>query len=99
MDENSRKYVCAICGKSYENLEDRIACETKCFNERKMIEAKQKEDKLKTKRINSEKEIEQKLAEVNEMIREHLNEYDSLKLSHTYYYLSYIFSKHPLWMF
>ena len=38
MDENSRMYVCAIYGKSYEHVEDRIACETKCRKKRKAAE-------------------------------------------------------------
>lgn len=95
----NEKYVCAICGKSYKHIEDRIACETKCLNERKIAEAKKKESEFKTKRTNSEKEIEKRLDEVNKMVEEHLNEYGNISLTHSYYYLSYIFSRHSLWMF
>ena len=47
MDENSRMYVCAICGKSYEHVEDRIACETKCLKKRKAAEERAKKEKIR----------------------------------------------------
>ena len=47
----NKKYNCEICGKMYDELKDRIECETKCFkqqaeNAKKAAEAKKKEEKM-----------------------------------------------------
>ena len=91
------KYYCAICGKSYDCVKDRIQCESKCFEEYKAAEAKRKENEIKAKRDASSKEIEKKLEEVNDMLEKHLKEYDSFSLKGNYYYLRYIFTKTMWW--
>ena len=98
MDENSRMYVCAICGKSYEHVEDRVACETKCLKKRKAEEEQKKRNEAREKLTNSTKAIEKKLTEVDEMIKQHLNEFESLELTRNYPYLSYIFKKFTFWL-
>lgn len=98
MDENSRMYVCAICGKSYEHVEDRIACETTCLKKRKAEEEQKKRNEAREKLTNSTKAIEKKLIEVDEMIKQHLNEFESLELTRNYPYLSYIFKKFTFWL-
>lgn len=98
MDENSRMYVCAICGKSYEDVEERIACETTCLKKRKAEEEQKKRNEAREKLTNSTKTIEKKLTEVDEMIKQHLNEFESLELTRNYPYLSYIFKKFTFWL-
>lgn len=48
-------YICAICGKQYGKIEDRIACETACFEHYKQEEDKRKKEELKAREY---KEIE-----------------------------------------
>lgn len=98
MDENSRMYVCAICGQSYEHVEERIACETKCLKKRKAAEEQKKRDEAREKRTTSTKAIEKKLTEVDEMIKQHIEEFESLELTRNYPYLSYIFKKFTFWL-
>lgn len=94
---NEKKYICAICGKSYDGIAERIACETKCLKEHKVAEAQKKANEIKAKRDASTKAIEAKLAEVDEMLRNHLQEHESFHLTGNYYYLRYIFSKTMWW--
>lgn len=95
---NEEKYYCAMCGKSYESVKDRIACETECYKNYMAAEAKKKSDEAKAKRDSSTKAIENKLAELNKMIESHLREYEYLNLTRHYPYISYVFKK-PVWWF
>ena len=92
------KYTCAMCGKTYSHLEERIACETKCLKAFKETEAQRKADEIKAKCDASTKAIEEKLTEVNEMLEKHLREYESFHMKGNYYYLRYIFSKALWWL-
>lgn len=94
---NEEKYYCAICGKGYDSVKSRIACETKCFKEYQEAEAKKKADEIQKNRDASEKAIEKKLEEVNEMIGKHLKDYETFHLNGNYYYLRYIFNKSMWW--
>ena len=87
------KYVCAICGKEHEHIEERIQCETKCLEERKEAEKKRERDDFNKRYVASRDAVENSLAEANEMIHEHLKEFGALYLSRDYYYLSYLFCK------
>lgn len=95
MDE--RMYKCAICGKQYTRIEDRINCESTCLKKRKEAEDKKKLAEMKEKQMASEKAIKDELAKVNLMIKEHLNKYDSFIINENYYYLSYIFGRRNFW--
>lgn len=44
------KFKCAICGKEFEDVEERIHCETTCLHQRKEAEAKKKELELQAER-------------------------------------------------
>ena len=94
---NEEKYYCAICGKGHDSVKSRIECESKCYKEYLAAEAKKKADEVNMKREASEKAIEKKLAEVNDMLAKHLEEYESFHLKNNYYYLRYIFSKTMWW--
>ena len=92
-------YYCAICGNSYESIEERAECETKCIQERKEAEAKKKQLEHEAAKTASEEAIYTALADVNTMIAEHLREYRTLILKRNYPYLKYLFkSDIGLWI-
>ena len=95
MDE--KMYKCAICGKQYADIEDRIDCESSCLKKRKEAESRKKLAEMKERQMDSEKAIKDELAKVNLMIKEHLDKYDSFSINESYYYLSYIFRKINWW--
>ena len=53
-DEVSNKivYHCAICGKPYDTVDKRVACETKCLAERKKAQAELEKKKLEEKKTS-----------------------------------------------
>lgn len=91
-------YTCAVCGKSYEAIEDRVKCESKCVADRKRAEEEKKRNEYATKKRESEQAIDKALSSVNEMIAKHLKEYDQLYLKRSYPYLKYMFANTP-WVF
>ena len=93
---NEQKYICAICGKEYDSVKSRIECESACYKNYLAVEARKKADEVKMKREASEKAIEAKLAEVDKMLKEHLEEYETFHFSRRYSNLTYIF-KNMLW--
>lgn len=99
-------YVCALCGSSHNDIEERIACETKCLKKRKEEEARAAREAEKRameaerkKKVESEKAIEAELKKVNEMIVEHCTKYGSLNLSDDYANLAVLFDKPTMWWF
>ena len=95
--DNNKMYECAICGKSYPSIDQRVECETKCLAERKKLEEEMKRNQYNTKRDESAREINKALYDVNEMITEHLKKYTSLSLSDDYPQLRYIFNRSAWW--
>lgn len=87
------KYVCAICGKEHERIEERIQCETKCLEERKKAEKQKERDDFNKRYMDSNKAVEDILVEANEAVHAHLKEFGALSLSRDYYYLSYLFCR------
>lgn len=85
------KYHCAICGNSYEHVEERAKCEAKCIRERQEAEAKKKQLEYEAAKTASEEAIYMALSDVNEMIAEHLRKYETLMLKNNYPYLRYLF--------
>ncbi len=73
-------YYCGICGKKYDNIEDRIACETKCLKEKNNKAA---EDAKVAKKAEAQKAIDQKIADwlkmhldITEMIGDYYEEFE-----------------------
>ena len=91
------KYHCAVCGESYDTVEERVACETKCLRDRKEAEALKKLNEEKEERLNSEKAINEVLDKADKMIKEHLDKHETFTMSRSYYYLSYLFRKMHWW--
>ena len=88
----AEKYTCAICGESYESVEERVQCESKCIVHHKKAEEEKKRNEYATKKRESEQAINKELSNVNEMIAKHLKEYETVALNKNYPYLNYIFS-------
>ena len=93
------KLYCAICGNSYEEVEDRAACEAKCIKERQEAEEKRKQFEYDEAKNASEEEIGDALSSVNKMIAEHLQRFETLSLKNNYPYLRYLFKNSVGWWF
>lgn len=94
---NETMYTCAICGKSYADLSERIACETKCLADRKAAEEKKKKMELKRKQAESEKIVLDTLLYTEEVIRRHIETYGAIRIDKEYPYLGYIFGTSKYW--
>ena len=86
-DEVSNKmvYHCAICGKSYDTVDERVACETKCLAERKKAQAELEKKKLEEKKTTRKEEIEKKYKELSTLVKNYINDYGSLQLGESHY--------------
>lgn len=91
-------YKCAICGTEYEDLKNRIVCETKCLKELKEAEEAKKADEYNAKYKESLNTIYNKLTEIDVMLKEHMKEYGSFSLNGNYPYLKYIFNHSTWWL-
>ena len=91
------KYLCAVCGTPHDTIEERNNCESKCIAKHKQEDEIRKRNEEAAKRNNSRKEIEDILDKADKMIQAHLKKYESLSLTRTYYYLSYVFRKVSMW--
>lgn len=60
MEQN---YICAICGKSYTKIEERMECEQKCLKDKKLNLVKEEQEK-------QIKEAEKLLKEISDIDNE-----------------------------
>lgn len=72
---NMKTYTCDICGKIYDTVEERNACETKCLADRKKAEAKRKEEELRKIKETRKKEIEMAYDHYNELLKTYIKDY------------------------
>lgn len=77
-------YRCAICGKSYDTIEERSACETKCLSDRAEAERKRKEEELRKTKENRKKEVDMAWDHYNELRNEYLKDYGSYSIVRDY---------------
>lgn len=70
-------YKCGICGKEYENIEDRIACETKCLHDRKVAEEKRKKMKLEQEKETRRKEVQMAWDHYSDLLKAFIEDYGS----------------------
>ena len=89
-------YKCEICGKTYEELANRIECETKCLKALKEEEEELKRAEYENNRIESAEAIYEALHEVDQMLKLHMKEFKSFALNGNYPHLKYIFN-HSFW--
>ena len=87
-DEVSNKmvYHCAICGKPYDTVDERVACETKCLAARKKAQAELEKKKLEEKKTTRKEEIEKKYKELSTLVKNYINDYGSLQIGDTRYF-------------
>ena len=87
-DEVSNKmvYHCAICGKSYDTVDERVACETKCLSARKKAQAEIEKKKLEEKKNTRKAEIEKKYKELATLVNDYCKDYGSLQLGESRYF-------------
>ena len=76
-DEISNKmvYHCAICGKPYDTVDERVACETKCLAARKKAQAEIEKKKLEEKKNTRKAEIEKKYKELATLVNDYCKEF------------------------
>lgn len=81
-DEVSNKmvYHCAICGKPYDTVDDRVACETKCLAARKKAQAEIEKKKLEEKKNTRKAEIEKKYKELATLVNDYCKDYGYLQI-------------------
>lgn len=85
-DTNKAQYNCAICGKSYDTIDERVACETKCLADRKKAQAALEKKKLEEKKSTRKTEIEKKYKELTTLVRDYCHDYGSLQLGESHYF-------------
>ena len=87
-DEVSNKmvYHCAICGKPYDTVDERVACETKCLAARKKAQAEIEKKKLEEKKNTRKADIEKKYKELSTLVKNYINDYGSLQIGDTRYF-------------
>ena len=81
-DEVSNKmvYHCAICGKPYDTVDERVACETKCLAARKKAQAEIEKKKLEEKKNARKAEIEKKYKELATLVNDYCKDYGYLQI-------------------
>ena len=79
-DSNKATYRCAICGKAYDTIEERVSCETKCLAARKKAQAELEKKRLEEKKTTRKAEIEKKYKELATLVNDYCKDYGSLQL-------------------
>ena len=87
-DEVSNKmvYHCAICGKPYDTVDERVACETKCLAARKKAQAEIEKKRLEEEKTTRKAEIEKKFKELSNLVNDYCKDYGSLQLGESRYF-------------
>ena len=68
-------YKCEICGNSYENLEDRIDCEVKCLEARKVAEEKRKQAERDAEKETRRAEVEAAQQKYLDLLSKYVEDY------------------------
>ena len=85
-DSNKATYRCAICGKAYDTIDERVACETKCLAARKKAQAELEKKKLEEEKVTRKAEIEKKFKELSNLVNDYCKDYGSLQLGESRYF-------------
>ena len=83
---NNVKYRCAICGNSYDTIDERVDCETKCLAARKKAQEELKKKKLEEEKTTRKAEIEKKFKELSNLVNDYCKDYGSLQLGESRYF-------------
>lgn len=81
--EEMKTFECAICGKKYNDLKSRVACETKCLEEQEKMKKALADDSKKKAKKAAEEKIDKELevlvkqyGKVTSMIKDYYQEFD-----------------------
>lgn len=77
MNTENRMYNCALCGKYYFNIIDRITCEQKCYAKQQEEEKKAVEAKKKAEKDTRVAEVTQAIEHAAELLNKYINDYGS----------------------
>lgn len=83
---NKATYRCAICGKAYDTIDERVACETKCLAARKKAQAELEKKRLEEKKTARKAEIEKKYKELAILVKDYCKDYGSLQIGESNYF-------------
>ena len=86
IETNKVQYHCAICGKAYDTIEERVSCETKCLASRKKAQEELKKKKLEEEKAARKDEIEKKYKELSALVNDYCKDYGSLQIGDTRYF-------------
>ena len=86
IETNKVQYHCAICGKAYDTIDERVACETKCLAARKKAQVELKKKKLEEEKATRKAEIEKKYKELSALVNDYCKDYGSLQIGDTRYF-------------
>ena len=102
MEENKipckTTYKCALCGQTYQTVEERAACEADCIHDRREAERVKRQNEYQAQKDASAAKIEEKMNELNSMIQVHMSKYNTLTVTKPYYFLTYVLKKPFLWV-
>lgn len=79
MNENNiyakPKYKCAICGKVYDTIEERMKCEQSCINRKKELEKKAEAAKKKAEKETRKKELDEAIKHAAKLLEDWNKDY------------------------
>ena len=68
-------YKCAICGKTYDNIADRIKCETTCLKKQQEEAKKAAEAKKKADKDVRKKEVDEAIKHAAKLLEDYMKDY------------------------
>ena len=78
-------YKCAVCGKIYDSIEERIACETACVEKQKHEAAEAARADLEQKKAKLLEEIKASIAATEALVKQYREQFnDEPPVSHWY---------------
>ena len=75
MENEKRMYTCAVCGKQYDNIKDRMNCERKCIEELTKKNEEAEKAKTKAEKAAKEQEINDIFNRYYDLLNDYINKY------------------------
>lgn len=69
-------YKCAVCGKIYDTIEERIACETACVEKQKREAAEAARADIEQKKTKLLEEIKSSIAATEALVKQYREQFD-----------------------
>ncbi len=79
-----KEYKCGICNKSYDRIEDRMACESKCYDDRKKAEEAKKKAELEEAKNARKEELDLACKKYLELRSAYMRDYGHYTYSRYY---------------